>query len=143
MFLDLSSFRMQPFLLLSTFHPLVFFNPHSKVQLSGGRKPATVSCSGVSSPMKTSEEESPVSPWCPSPSMCVLDSKGHHCLPFACGPIWAVRVGSTFHTLPSPQGKWKHTRLNPSATSGFQEVRLPPKMISLMAPKCFPRHYGR
>lgn len=86
-----------------------FLYPHLKMQLSGNRKPVTISCSDVSSLIKTSEEEQPVSLWCPLPSVHKLDSKYHHSLPFACGPIWAVQVGNTFQTLPSPQVKWKHT----------------------------------
>lgn len=62
--------------------------------------------------------------------------------PLLVGPMWAVRVGSTFHMLPSPQDKRKHTHSNPSAISADREARLPPKMVSL----CFQGlalHYGR
>lgn len=58
--------------------------------------------------------------------------------PFLCllAPSGLDREGTFqhFHTLPS-QVKRKHTHSNPSAISGFQEARLPSKMISL----CFKR----
>lgn len=80
--------------------------------------------------------------WCPLPSIHMLDSRVTAPIPLLVGPSWAVQVWSTFHVLPSPQVKRKHTHSNPSAISGVQEVRLPPDMITL----CFQSlalHYGR
>lgn len=127
-------FKHIPFLLCSIFYSPVFFTHTWKCSflVTGSQRP--------------------------SPAvMCLLwlklPRKNNQChcgVPYHQYTNWTARTTTASPLLVAPFGlyRWgtlsKHflhhklngnTHLNPSATSGFQEVRLPPKMTSLMAPK--------